>query len=63
MKSKSSIDCTARCCMPQTMAFVLSLKNLRVCAFMALLGTESFAKESSAEIGGSLIDCGDEPIP
>lgn len=49
--------------MPQTMAFVLSLKNLRVCAFMALLGTESFAKESSAEIGGSLIDCGDEPIP
>ena len=62
MKSKSSIDCTALCCMPQTMALVVLEKNLR--AFLSiLLWTLLILASSSAEIGGSLIDCVGEPTP
>lgn len=62
MKSKSNIDCTALCCMPQTMALVLLLKNLRV--LLTTLSTASLlALTSSAKIGGSLIVCCGEPKP
>lgn len=62
IKSKSNIDCTARCCIPQTKAFVLLVKNLRVVA-LTTLSSASLVLTSSAEIGGSLIDCCGEPKP
>ena len=62
MKSKSNIDCTALCCIPQTMALVFLVKNLRVVALITL-STASLVLAPSAEIGGSLIDCCGEPKP
>lgn len=48
--------------MPQTIAFVLLVKNLRV-ILMPLSTASLLILTSSAEIGGSLIVCWGEPIP